>query len=111
MSSVHCTKQGDTVPFVGYKNGPDSTVYVPTTSPSGIPDNKRNAKRDDVSYTSYTSSEDGNEKQTRHGWGSKSEYILSMVGYCVGLGNVWRFPYVCIRNGGGDFFSLFFLFE
>ncbi|XP_035824765.1 sodium-dependent neutral amino acid transporter B(0)AT2-like [Aplysia californica] len=37
----------------------------------------------------------------RQSWGRKLEYVLSMVGFCVGLGNVWRFPYVCMRNGGG----------
>ncbi|XP_059145507.1 sodium- and chloride-dependent creatine transporter 1-like [Physella acuta] len=39
----------------------------------------------------------------RHTWSRKAEYILSLIGYSVGLGNVWRFPYVCIRNGGGAF--------
>ena len=39
----------------------------------------------------------------RHQWSSKREYILSAVGYCVGVGNMWRFPYMCNRNGGGEY--------
>uniref|UniRef100_A0A8C6XPQ6 Transporter n=1 Tax=Naja naja TaxID=35670 RepID=A0A8C6XPQ6_NAJNA len=42
-------------------------------------------------------------------WGSKAQYILAQVGFSVGLGNVWRFPYLCHQNGGGSFLLLYLL--
>ncbi|XP_052072978.1 sodium- and chloride-dependent glycine transporter 1-like [Mytilus californianus] len=43
-------------------------------------------------------------------WSKKVEYVLSMVGYLVELGNLWRFPYICMRNGGGAFLIPFLFF-
>lgn len=38
----------------------------------------------------------------RPAWDSKVQYVLAQVGFSVGLGNVWRFPYLCHQNGGGE---------
>ena len=44
------------------------------------------------------------DKQQNSQWGTRAGFILAAVGSAVGLGNIWRFPYVAYENGGGAFF-------
>jgi len=47
-------------------------------------------------------------QQTREVWGSKIGFILAAAGSAVGLGNIWRFPYVLGENGGAAFLFIYF---
>lgn len=40
---------------------------------------------------------------TRENWSARSGFIIAAIGSAVGLGNIWRFPYVAYENGGGAF--------
>lgn len=41
--------------------------------------------------------------EKRENWSARSGFIIAAVGSAVGLGNIWRFPYVAYENGGGAF--------
>lgn len=47
-------------------------------------------------------SKDGSPQPQKRGqWANKREFILAVAGQIIGLSNVWRFPYLCFKNGGG----------
>jgi SNF family Na+-dependent transporter len=44
-----------------------------------------------------------------HQFDSYYEYILSLIGFSVGFGSFWRFPYLVYKNGGGAFLIPYFI--
>jgi solute carrier family 6 amino acid transporter-like protein 5/7/9/14 len=59
---------------------------------------------DKLSSSTQSTTDESSEDRGR--WSSKMDYMLSLIGYCVGLGNLWRFPYICMRNGGGKVYFI-----
>jgi len=53
------------------------------------------------SYDMSDDHEDDNLKPRRQHWSSKMQFVLACIGYSVGLSNVWRFPYIMFKSGGG----------
>ena len=46
----------------------------------------------------------GGKRTSLHGhWSSRMAFILAVTGSAVGLGNIWKFPYIVGENGGGAF--------
>ncbi|OQR78625.1 sodium- and chloride-dependent glycine transporter 2-like [Tropilaelaps mercedesae] len=56
-----------------------------------------------ASFVHESNHDSGNDIPPRGKWAQKTEFILSCIGLSVGLGNIWRFPFLAYQNGGGAF--------
>lgn len=71
---------------------------LPTqTDPPPLPDQATNKA------LKTTSKKEESSETARQKWGNKAELLLSCISLTIGFGNIWRFPFVALENGGGAF--------
>uniref|UniRef100_A0A8C1ZEG7 Transporter n=1 Tax=Cyprinus carpio TaxID=7962 RepID=A0A8C1ZEG7_CYPCA len=93
------------------QNGPERMGLQTTEKTILIINGKADNSMDpEAANPSAVCSNDKKVVNERGQWNNKVEFVLSVAGEIIGLGNVWRFPYLCYKNGGGAFFVPYVIF-
>ncbi|XP_034946200.1 sodium- and chloride-dependent GABA transporter ine-like [Chelonus insularis] len=101
---------------LGSSDGRKLTIRRVPTSPSELlnmvhpptPVDDDSSTCDSYDYGNADDSSDYRHPKRPH-WANKAQFVLACIGYSVGLGNVWRFPYLCYNSGGGVFLIPYFI--
>lgn len=77
--------------------------FVNDTNDVSSVENGKNRSNGSITLETVGSTEAQNAEPERENWGKGIEFLMSCIAMSVGLGNVWRFPFTALENGGGAF--------
>lgn len=70
---------------------------------SEILEDLEDGEREKKTFLRFDKSTSKENKAQAETWGNEIEFLFSCISLSVGLGNVWRFPFIAFQNGGGTF--------
>lgn len=83
---------------------PRGGIYTVTNYAANITRDKPPTSLTEKDVEKKIDEDEADETSTgRDTWGKEIEFLLSCIAMSVGLGNVWRFPFIALANGGGAF--------
>lgn len=86
----------------GFTDDTNDLVSIENGKSNGKPNGQSNFNSD-TSVETVTSTTTESAEPERENWGKSIEFLMSCIAMSVGLGNVWRFPFTALENGGGAF--------
>ena len=84
-------------------------AMVVASSPTAADTNSKLSPPPSYKVAVYEAKAAEQVEPSRETWDKKIEFLLAVVGFAVDLGNVWRFPYICYANGGGQQVPSFYM--